>query len=99
MMRMVRRDDWKLVFDMEGNGQLYNLKNDPAELANLYGEPALAQLQGELQAELLKWILRTQDPLPQPRRRYVFKKHVRNYWTDKNRVEPDAAADAKKPRR
>ena len=82
VMRMVRRDDWKLVFDMEGNGQLYNLVDDPSELSNLYGQPALAKLQGELQAELLKWMLRTQDPLPLPRRRYVYKGHPRNYWTD-----------------
>jgi len=80
--RMVRRGDWKLVFDMQGNGQLYNLADDPAELHDLYGQPAFARIQGELQAELLKWLLRTQDPLPLPRRRYVFKGHPRNYWTD-----------------
>ncbi|MBT3288564.1 MAG: sulfatase-like hydrolase/transferase [Victivallales bacterium] len=83
-LRMVRRDNWKLVFDMQGNGQLYNLADDPAELSNLYGQPAVAQIQSELQAELLKWLLRTQDPLPLPRRRYVFKGHPRNYWTDQD---------------
>jgi len=85
MMRMVRRGDWKLVFDMEGNGQLYNLTADPSELDDLYGQPAVAEIQGELQAELLTWMLRTQDPLPHPRRRYVFKSHPRNYWTDTDR--------------
>jgi len=83
-MRMVRRDDWKLVFDMQGNGQLYNLREDPLELNDLYGQPALTQLQEELQAELLKWVLRTQDPLPLPRQRYVLKRHPRNYWTGGN---------------
>ena len=31
-MRMIRRGDWKLVFDMQGIGQLYNLHDDPYEL-------------------------------------------------------------------
>lgn len=93
VMRMVRRGDWKLAFDADGNGQLYNLKHDPAELNNLYGKQEHAAVQSELQAELLKWLLRTQDPLPPPRQRYVFKKHARNYWTDKDRVEPQAGGD------
>ena len=31
--------------------------------------------------DLLTWILRVQDPLPLPRRRYVVKTDPRNYWT------------------
>ena len=81
-MRMVRRGNWKLVFDMQENGQLYDLDRDPVELNNLYGQPRVADIERELQAELLTWLLRVQDPLPLPRRRYVFKKHPRNYWTD-----------------
>ena len=41
-MRMVRKGDWKLIVDMAGAGQLYNLADDPAELANLYGLPDVA---------------------------------------------------------
>ena len=79
-MRMLRRGDWKLIFDMQGRGQLYNLEEDPAELDNLYGKPEVCQVEHEMLAELLAWTLRAQDPLPLPRRRYVMKTDPRNYW-------------------
>ena len=41
-MRMVRCGNWKLVFDMQGNGQLYDLSQDPFELDNLFDKPELA---------------------------------------------------------
>lgn len=72
-MRMLRKGDWKLVFDMEGCGQLYNLKSDPAEVVNLYDDPAAADKRVELLEELLKWRFRLEDPLPLPRKRYVMK--------------------------
>jgi arylsulfatase A-like enzyme len=78
-LRMVRSGDWKLVFDSQGNGELYNLAEDSVELDNRYGQPDVAGIQLELQARLLTWILRMQDPLPLPRRRYVFKKQAHNY--------------------
>jgi hypothetical protein len=79
-LRMVREGDWKLVFDMLGNGQLYNLQSDPAEIKNLFGKPELAAKQQELMGEMLGWILRAQDPLPYPHTRYIIKKDKRNYW-------------------
>ncbi len=78
-MRMVRKGDWKLVCDMLGSVELYNLVDDPAETANLAGRPEHAAIQQELTTELLAWTLRAEDPLPYPRRRYVFKRHPRNY--------------------
>lgn len=80
-MRMVRQGDWKLVFDMQGRGQLYNLVADPAELNNRYGDPTVGAVQQRLMAELLTWVLRMHDPLPLPRRRYKLKRDPRNYWT------------------
>ncbi len=80
-MRMLRKGDWKLIFDMQGAGQLYNLARDPVELNNLYGRPEVADVEHELLAELLAWTLRVQDPLPLPRRRYVMKRDPRNYWS------------------
>ena len=80
-MRMIRRGDWKLVFDMHGSGQLYNLHDDPYELENRYDRPEVADIQREMLAELLAWTLRVQDPLPHPRRRYKFKSDPRNYWS------------------
>jgi arylsulfatase A-like enzyme len=73
-LRMVRKGDWKLTWDMEGTGELYNLAADPAEVNNRFGKPDVAAVQQELMAELLTWLLRTQDPLPLPRKRYVMKR-------------------------
>jgi arylsulfatase A-like enzyme len=63
-MKLVRMGDWKLSVDMMGNGQLYNLRNDPYELANLYGDPKSSAMRSELTTELLRWTIRTQDDLP-----------------------------------
>ena len=72
-MRMVRKGDWKLVFDMQGQGQLYNLQDDPSEVENLYDKPERESRRLELLEDLLAWRLRVEDPLPLPRRRYVMK--------------------------
>ena len=34
---MVRMGRYKLVYDMLGNGELYDLEKDPSEMRNLYG--------------------------------------------------------------
>jgi arylsulfatase A-like enzyme len=62
--KMVRMGDWKLVYDMMGYGQLYNLRTDPCELKNRFGKPDVATTQAKLMAELTMWIIRTQDSLP-----------------------------------
>ncbi|MEM7538411.1 MAG: sulfatase-like hydrolase/transferase [Chloroflexota bacterium] len=80
-MRMVRKGDWKLTWDMQGNGALYNLVDDPSELDNRFGQANVVEKQQELMADLLTWMLRTQDPLPLPRKRYVMKTAAHNYWT------------------
>jgi arylsulfatase A-like enzyme len=80
-MRMLRRGRWKLIVDMQGAGQLYDLEEDPVELDNRYGDPELVEVERSLLAELLAWTLRAQDPLPLPRRRYVMKTDPRNYWS------------------
>ena len=63
-MKMVRMGDWKLIYDMMGYGQLYNLGRDPLELTNLFNEPSVSNEQSQLLAELLMWTIRTQDALP-----------------------------------
>lgn len=62
--KMVRMGDWKLIYDMMGYGQLYNLKNDRCELKNLFNDPKYATEQAKLMAELAMWVIRTQDALP-----------------------------------
>ncbi len=77
--RMVRKDDWKLVLDNYGRGELYNLKQDPSEINNLYNNKKFAAKQMEMLEELMTWELRLQDPLPVPRNRYHFKRNPYNY--------------------
>jgi arylsulfatase A-like enzyme len=62
--KMVRMGDWKLIYDMMGYGQLYNLASDPWELKNLFGQTSAAQEQARLMEELLMWTIRSQDCLP-----------------------------------
>jgi arylsulfatase A-like enzyme len=64
LQKMVRMGDWKLIYDMMGYGQLYDLSSDPCELKNRFNDPAAAQKQQELMAELLMWTIRAQDSLP-----------------------------------
>jgi hypothetical protein len=62
--KMVRRGDWKLIYDMMGYGQLYNLASDPCELKNLFGDPSAATEQLRMVEELLMWTIRCEDTLP-----------------------------------
>lgn len=81
-MRMVRKGKWKLVQDMQGRGQLYDLEADPYELENRFDDEACSSARAELTEELLTWVLRMQDPLPHPVGKYRIKLHPKNYWTD-----------------
>ncbi len=78
-MRMIRKGDWKLVYDMDGNGQLYNVNNDPSELINLFTDKSYSDKKNEMIENLLRWDISTQDPLPIPRHRYRFKRNEHNY--------------------
>ena len=78
-MRMLRKDDWKLVYDMDGNGYLYNLANDPSELVNQFENKVFEQIRNDLIQSLLHWEIATEDPLPVPRNRYRFKRNEHNY--------------------
>jgi arylsulfatase A-like enzyme len=63
-LKMVRMGDWKLTFDMMGNGRLYRVSEDPYELKDLYTDPKFAAVRADLTAELLRWTVRTEDDLP-----------------------------------
>jgi uncharacterized sulfatase len=60
-MRMIRTREWKLIHHYEpGTGhELYDLKKDPGETANLYNEPGVGGIQNELQRKLVLWEKRT----------------------------------------
>jgi arylsulfatase A-like enzyme len=78
-LKMVRKGDWKLHYDMMGAGELYNVAVDPYELRNLFGHADAARHQHELMAELLRWTIRTQDDLPVAG--YQTKWAGRNWYT------------------
>lgn len=77
-LKMVRMGDWKLTLDSQGNGEMYDLSTDPAELTNLFGTPEHQDHQLVLTSELLQWSIRTEDDLPGGR--YVRKRADRNWY-------------------
>ena len=78
-LKMVRRGNWKLLFDMMGSGELYNLDYDPAELHNLFGQPDHAAVQQRLMADLLRWTIRAEDDMPEGI--YQHRRNPHNwYW-------------------
>lgn len=81
-MRMIRKGEWKLVIDMQGNGQLYKLDTDPMEIDNLYYKPEYRDIKGDMLEELVVWMLRMQDPLPGgDTSKYRMRRNPRNYWS------------------
>ena len=53
---MARTREWKLVFYTgKPYGELYDLRNDPDELYNLYDDPAHRETRGQLQERMLHW--------------------------------------------
>lgn len=63
-LKMLRRDRWKLLYDRDGHGELYDLAVDPMELHDLWQDPARAATRARLVEELLTWTIRTEDDLP-----------------------------------
>ncbi len=64
-MRMIRKDDWKMVLYLDEIGEalskgrrheLFNLAVDPDEKDNLYGKHQSAAIQGELETRLRTWM-------------------------------------------
>lgn len=62
--RMIRAGDHKLIMDVDGNGELYDLRADPVELNNLYTDSAHREIRERLTAELVRWMIRIADDLP-----------------------------------
>jgi arylsulfatase A-like enzyme len=79
-VRMVRKGRYKIQVDMLGNGYLYDLEADPFEIMNLFNKPEYLSMQAEMLLELSSAMMRSCDPLPPPRRRYIVKNHPKGYW-------------------
>lgn len=84
-LKMVRKGDFKLLFDVTGKGQLYNLATDAGELDNLYDAPEHSQKRSEMLAALLTWAIRTDDSLP--RAKYLPKVPARGWYRLENTAD------------
>jgi arylsulfatase A-like enzyme len=54
-IRMIRTEKWKYIEEPEGTCELYDLVNDPHELANLWKCPRFSDVQSELESRLQAW--------------------------------------------
>ncbi|MGC1442964.1 MAG: sulfatase/phosphatase domain-containing protein, partial [Burkholderiaceae bacterium] len=60
-MTMVRTNDWKLVHYLNTDqGQLFDLKNDPLELKDLWQDAGARAMRAELTDRLMLWRLNSQ---------------------------------------
>jgi len=75
--KMVRMGPWKLLYDVLGQGELYDLSDDPAELNNRFDDPAYSQVRMRMVEELLTWTIRTEDDLPSAQ--YIPKRAEHNW--------------------
>ncbi len=61
---MIRTATHKLVRRSNGEHELYDLVQDPLELANCYHDPAVAAVRQDLLERLLDWYIHTGDCVP-----------------------------------
>ncbi|MCH2201677.1 MAG: sulfatase-like hydrolase/transferase [Fuerstiella sp.] len=55
--RMVRTSQWKFNYYPNGDAELYDLKNDPAEMHNLHGQSEHREIEAELKDRLLHFLV------------------------------------------
>jgi arylsulfatase A-like enzyme len=62
----LRTEDWKLVhYRGQPYGELYDLRNDPDEFANLWADPGYQSAKINLERLLLERLIAAEDPLPE----------------------------------
>lgn len=62
----IRTPEWKLIHYVgTETGELYDLRNDPGEFANIFDDGGYLPQRRELQAVLMDRLAATQDPLPE----------------------------------
>jgi choline-sulfatase len=61
---MMRTLDYKLVRRPLGVSELYDLREDPRELHNVYDDPAYADVRAEMTSQMLDWYVHTSDVVP-----------------------------------
>lgn len=79
VQRAVRRGPWKLIYYPKiGKLQLFNLKDDPAEMKNLADEPAQAERLKEMKTLLQEQQRQNDDPLASGGSANLLGKHFPN---------------------
>lgn len=63
-IKAVRTQKWKLVYYPNGEGELYDMENDPWELTNLYGQSEYTDVIHELERKILNWTIESEDTRP-----------------------------------
>ena len=61
---MLRTCDWKLVSRVNGRDELYDLRSDPHETRNLFGQPDTGSVVDALRSKQLLWLMQTADIVP-----------------------------------
>ncbi|MGX6592145.1 sulfatase-like hydrolase/transferase [Cetobacterium ceti] len=61
--RMWRRKDYKLIFNSTDKCELYDLKNDPQEMNNIFYDLKYKEIKKEMLEELYGEMIRLKDPL------------------------------------
>ena len=61
---MMRTSECKVIRRPDGVSEFYDLKKDPQELHNLYGDQTYAAAQAAMEEEMLEWYIRTSDVTP-----------------------------------
>ncbi len=61
---MLRTGDWKLVSRVNGADELYDLRNDPQEKRNLFGQAGTGDVISDLRGKQLLWLMQTADAVP-----------------------------------
>ena len=61
---MVRTLEHKLIARPDGQSEFYDLRQDPKELNNLFGESSQASAQAAMELRMLDWYIRTADVAP-----------------------------------
>ncbi len=88
-LRSLRKGNLKIIMDMMGRGQLYDLSVDPYEVNDLWDNADYAVSKADMLSELCAAILRSDDPIPAPHNRYRTKRHPRGYWFDEDYISDD----------
>ena len=78
---MMRSLEYKLIRRTSGEHELYDLKNDPDELHNVYADADYAHIRLQLEQEMLDWYMRTSDVVPRDKIiDYLFHPKNKKQW-------------------